>query len=69
MQSLIGVRSVLTEDNDFGSVPAPLYVEVQDVAVGSVMQLFNVETSDDVEAQFLLSHFAERTFGSVVDAL
>ena len=69
MQSLIGVRSVLTEDNDFGSVPAPLYVEVQDVAVGSVMQLFNVATSDDVEAQVVVSHFVERTIGSVVDAL
>ena len=69
IQSLIGVRSVLTEETDFGNVPAPLYVEVQDVAVGSVMQLFNVDTSDDVEAQVVLSHFAERTFGSVDGAL
>ena len=75
MHSLRGVTSPEVVATTLGNVADPLYVVVQLVAVGSVMQLFTgsksvliVVTSVDSVEQVAPSHLEARTCGNAVDA-
>ena len=75
IQSLIGVRSVVRLVSDWGKAVEVLYVPVQDVAVGSVMQFLRgdisvskVVTSVIIDEHVDPSHLAARTFGNADDA-
>ena len=71
MHAFNAVRSTLEVEapaREIGIVPAAPYVARHEVEVGSVMQLFIVDTSVVVVSQVVLSHFPERTFGIVVEA-
>ena len=75
MHSLRGVTSPEAVATTLGNVADPLYVVVQLVAVGSVMQFFIgsrsvliVETSEDNVEQAVPSHLEARTCGKAVDA-